>query len=455
MSKWGDLLFLSSSFRFRISYMIIKPAKRLNGRLNLPGDKSISHRAAMLGALATGETRIENFATSADCASTLNCVEQLGASVERVGPHITIRGAGLGGLRESSNKLDCGNSGSTMRMLAGILAGQNFTSRMIGDESLSKRPMKRVIGPLEEMGATILSTEGHAPLTVVGKHPLRPISYALPVASAQVKSCILLAGLNAEGRTEVIESIPTRDHTERMLRWFGIEVEETKEEDRATRLSIEGLKPFKARDVFVPSDISSAAFFLVAASCLPDSNLELSNVGLNPTRAAIIQTMIDLGANITIENQHEQSNEPIGDIHVKSKIENRKSKIKNILSGPVIAQLIDELPVLAVFGSQLEGGLTIRDAAELRIKESDRIKTVVENLRAMGANVEEYEDGLSVAGPVKLKGARVNSHGDHRIAMAFAVAGLFATGETEIIGADAVAVSFPNFFELLESVAER
>lgn len=445
--------------------MIIKPAKSLRGVLTLPGDKSISHRAAMIGALAQGKTLIENFATSADCASTLNCLEKLGVNIKREGVTVFIEGVGLDRLRETKEELDCGNSGSTMRMLAGILAGQPFTSKMIGDESLSARPMKRIIAPLEMMGARLETTDGHAPLIVRGHHPLKNVSYETPVASAQVKSCVLLAGLYAEGRTEVTETIQTRDHTERMLRWFGVNVEEEKLANGATKISVEGLRQFNARDVFVPSDISSAAFFLVAASCLPESNLELKNIGLNPTRNAIIKAMIDLGADITIENEREQSNEIVGNIKVqspKSKVKspNEEERTKdegqktNLLRGSVIAQLIDELPVLAVFGSQIEGGLEIRDAKELRVKESDRIKTTVENLRAMGADVEEYEDGLRVM-KSNLKGAKVNSHGDHRIAMAFAVAGLFAEGETEIAGADAVAVSFPNFFELLESITER
>jgi 3-phosphoshikimate 1-carboxyvinyltransferase len=434
--------------------MIIKPAKRLRGVLNLPGDKSISHRAALIGALAEGKTRIENFATSADCASTLNCLKQLGISIKQEGTTVLIEGVGLNGLREPKEKLDCGNSGSTMRMLAGVLAGQNFSSCMIGDESLSKRPMKRIIVPLEMMGAKIEATDGHAPLRVFGKKPLQPISYETPVASAQVKSCVLLAGFHAKGKTSVIENVTTRDHTERMLRWFGVDVEKA-----ANKISIEGLQQFQARDVSVPSDISSAAFFLVAASCLHESNLELKNIGFNSTRSAIIRTMIDLGANISIINEHEQSNEPIADVQVRSaecgvRSFDNKDRRPNVLSGSLIAQLIDELPVLAVFGSQLEGGLTIRDAAELRVKESDRIATVVENLRAMGAGVEEYKDGLRVE-KSKLRGARVSSHGDHRIAMAFAVAALSAEGETEIIGADCVNVSFPNFFELLESVCER
>ncbi len=436
----------------RIKYMIIKPANLLRGTLNLPGDKSISHRAALIGALAEGRTQVENFATSADCASTLSCLHQLGVGVEREGKTVFIEGVGLDGLRQSNESLDCGNSGSTMRMLAGVLAGQKFTSTMTGDESLSKRPMKRIIAPLEMMGARLEATDGHAPLIVRGKRPLNAIQYETPVASAQVKSCVLLAGLHAGGKTSVIENVTTRDHTERVLRWFGVEVEEEKLENGATKLSVEGFQNYKAQNLIVPSDISSAAFFLVAASCLKDSNLKLNNVGLNPTRNAIVQTMIDLGANISIENEREQSNEPIADITI------RQSAIRNpqsaTLRGNVIAQLIDELPVLSVFGSQLENGLEIRDAKELRVKESDRIATVVENLRAMGADVEEYEDGLHVS-KSNLKGAKVNSHGDHRIAMAFAVAALFAEGETEIIGAESVAVSFPNFFELLESVIER
>ena len=297
----------------RISKMIIKPAKHLRGVLNLPGDKSISHRAALIGSLAEGITRIENFATSADCASTLNCLKQLGVSIKQEGTAVFIEGVGLDGLREPKENLDCGNSGSTMRMLAGVLAGQNFSCRMTGDESLSKRPMKRIIAPLEMMGAKIDSTDGHAPLIVRGTRPLNPIQYETPIASAQVKSCVLLAGLHAEGKTSVIENITTRDHTERMLRWFGVDVEQ-----EANKISINGFQNYQARDVSVPSDISSAAFFLVAASCLEDSEIELQNIGLNQTRNAIIQTMIDLGANIKIENEREQSNEPIADVQVRN-----------------------------------------------------------------------------------------------------------------------------------------
>lgn len=431
--------------------MKIQPAEKLIGTINLPGDKSISHRAALFSALASGETRVENFATSADCASTLSCLEQLGVRVKRDGSSVTIAGAGKTGLQESADPLDCGNSGTTMRLLAGILAGQNFDSVLIGDESLSKRPMRRVIEPLTEMSALLEATENHAPLKIFGRNPLRAISFEPKVASAQVKSCVLLAGLNAGGETSVLEKTPTRDHTERMLRWFGVDVREADGEN-GRLITVSGEAVLKAKDLLVPSDVSSAAFFLVAAACLKDSEVTLPNVGLNPSRNAIVEVLKDFGARIEILNEKEIGNEPLGDLRVRGgKLEPKAAS--NILRGKIIANLIDEIPILAVFGTQIEGGLEIREAAELRVKESDRIKSVVENLRKMNAEVEEFEDGLRV-GKSQLKGARVDSFGDHRIAMAFAVAALFATGETEITDADSAAVSFPAFFETLRTVAK-
>jgi 3-phosphoshikimate 1-carboxyvinyltransferase len=448
--------------------MMIKPARRLRGQLRVPGDKSVSHRAALLAALcARGEqTRISNFSTSADCASTLRCLEQLGVHVERDSTTVLVEGAGLHLPRAPAAALDCGNSGTTMRLLAGILADQNFSSTLTGDDSLRSRPMRRVIEPLELMGARIFSTEGRAPLRVDGRAPLSAISYVLPVASAQVKSCVLLAGLNAAGRTTVVERHgATRDHTERMLRWFGIDVkandaraDSTTDDQKphAPSVSLVGGQRLHARDVEVPGDISSAAFFAVAAALLAGSKLRIEGVGLNPTRAQMLDALRALGANLRIENEVERCNEPVGEIVVRGSSALAPQRPgANVLRGELIAGLIDELPILAVAGTQIEGGLEIRDAAELRVKETDRVRAVVENLRAMGARVEEYDDGLFVEGRTRLRGARVRSFGDHRIAMAFAVAALLAEGETEIEDAECAAVSFPEFFDLLESVVER
>jgi 3-phosphoshikimate 1-carboxyvinyltransferase len=427
--------------------MFIKPAKRLVGEISLPGDKSISHRAAIVAALAEGTTRIENFSTADDCAATLDCLEKLGVKIERDKTTIVVRGVGKNGFSQPKDALDCRNSGTTMRLLAGVLAGQNFTSVLTGDESLQKRPMKRVIKPLELMGAKIESNDGRAPLEITGKNPLGAISFEPPVASAQIKSCVLLAGLNADGETEVIEKTPTRDHTERMFRWCGANVE-----NEGEKIKISGDARLSASEINVPSDVSSAAFFLVAAACLRDSDLILKNVGLNPSRMAIIEVLQNFGANIEILNNNETANEPRGDLRVSGG--ELKQTQANVLRGAVIANLIDELPILAVFGTQLENGLEIRDAAELRVKESDRISAVAENLRRMNAQVEEFEDGLLVH-KSQLKGAKIDSFGDHRIAMSFAVAGLLATGETEIENAEVAAVSFPNFFDLLEKIAVR
>ena len=432
--------------------MKIQPAEKLVGTINLPGDKSISHRAAMFSALAEGATRIENFATSADCASTLSCLEQLGVAVARDGSTVTVSGSGKTGFQKSEAPLDCGNSGTTMRLLAGILAGQSFDSVLTGDESLSKRPMRRVIEPLTEMDARLEATDNHAPLKIFGRHPLRAIAFEPPVASAQVKSCVLLAGLNADGRTSVLEKTPTRDHTERMLRWFGVAVSE-EDSENGRLISLSGDARLRAKDLLVPSDVSSAAFFLVAAACLRGSELLLPNVGLNPSRNAVVEVLRDFGAQIETVNEREIGNEPLGDLRVRGTGKLEPKAATNILRGKIIANLIDEIPILAVFGTQIEGGIEIREAAELRVKESDRIKAVVENLRRMNAEVEEFEDGLRV-GRSRLQGARVDSFGDHRIAMAFAVAALLATGETEITDADCAAVSFPSFFETLRSVAK-
>jgi 3-phosphoshikimate 1-carboxyvinyltransferase len=428
--------------------MKIQPATNLRGTINLPGDKSISHRAALFSAMANGETRIENFATSADCASTLSCLEQLGVEIRRENSTVFVKGVGKKDFQRPENPLDCGNSGTTMRLLSGILAGQNFDSTLIGDESLSLRPMKRVIEPLSQMNARIESTENHAPLKIFGKNPLKAISFEPKVASAQVKSCVILAGLNSDGKTSVLEKMTTRDHTERMLRWFGVDVEIS-----GDLITVSGDAELTARDLLVPSDVSSAAFFLVAAACLKGSEILLPNIGLNPSRYAVVEVLSSFGAEIEVLNEKEIGNEPIGDLLVRGNGNLQSKLFSNILRGEIIANLIDEIPILAVFGTQIEGGLEIREASELRVKESDRIKSVVENLQKMGAEIEEFEDGFRV-GKSNLKGASVDSFGDHRIAMAFAVAALFAEGETEITNAECAAVSFPAFFETLNLVAK-
>jgi 3-phosphoshikimate 1-carboxyvinyltransferase len=445
--------------------MRIQPARRIRGSFRrLPGDKSISHRAAIIASLAAGRSRLTNFSTSADCAQTLACLRQLGVRVERDERSVTIEGTGSqGSLRAPPVALDCGNSGSTMRMLAGVLAGQDFVSELTGDDSLRARPMHRIIEPLEMMGARVESVAGRAPLRITGRRPLAPLTYELPVASAQVKSCILLAALNAEGRTTVIESRgATRDHTERMLRWFGIPVETMSEEYKGApteAIVIDGPARLAARDVAVAGDISSAAFFIAAAALLPGSALEIGGVSLNPTRAQSLRLLQSLGAHVRVSGMRERCNEAVGNVSITTTASGHLSPAKpgrsNVLRGALIPQLIDELPLLAVVGTQVEGGLTIREAAELRVKETDRISATAANLRAMGAEVEEYEDGLAVAGQTRLRGAALDARGDHRIAMAFAVAALVARGESEIIGAECVAVSFPEFFHLLASVVER
>ncbi len=442
--------------------MKITSTNFLEGIIQLPGDKSISHRSALFSAMAIGDTKITNFATSADCSSTLSCLEKMGVKIKRDGTSVFLQGVGKTGFAAPSENLDCGNSGSTMRMLAGILAGQDFTSTMIGDESLSKRPMKRIIEPLELMNAEIEAIDNHAPLVIHGKNPLKSITYKSEVASAQVKSCVLLAGLFADGVT-TYQNPPaespiatSRNHTELMLKYLGANlVEKFIETDAGFihEISIDGTSTLTARDLNVPSDISSAAFFLVAAACLPNSQLTLKNVGLNPTRKGIVAVLQSLGAEIEILSENEICNEIVGELRVKGN-KNLTSKFdSNIISGDVIANIIDEIPILAVFGTQLENGLEIRNAEELRVKESDRIKSVVENLRRMGAKVEEFSDGLRVE-KSNLKGAKVEAFHDHRIAMAFAIAGLFAEGETEIVGAEWANVSFPAFFGTLAEISK-
>ncbi len=417
----------------------VRPASGVNGALTLPGDKSISHRYAMLGAIAGGETRLANFSTGADCQSTLACMAQLGAKIARENGLISIQG---GTLRRAASPLDCGNSGSTMRMLSGIVAGQPFVSELTGDESLSRRPMRRVIAPLERMGARIESHDGLAPLRIQGAR-LQGIDYKLPVASAQVKSAVLLAGLFAQGATWVEEPVRTRDHTELALAAFGATVKR----DRL-RAGIEGGQPLHAIEAVVPGDLSSAAFFLCAAALFPGSTLIIDNVLLNPRRAVLLDVLSAMGAQIAMLHVEERHGELAGAVRIAG-----GTLRGGTIEGAHTAALIDELPVLAAIGPYTTEGVEIRDAAELRHKESDRIAAVAQNLRAMGALVEERPDGLRVSGGQKLHGAEIDSQGDHRIAMAFAVAALKAGGESVIRGADAARISFPEFFELLSQIA--
>jgi 3-phosphoshikimate 1-carboxyvinyltransferase len=419
----------------------VTPAKRVVGHIQLPGDKSISHRLALLGAISVGETSIENFASSQDCHRTLGCLMSLGVAIEKGdNNHIRIKGRGLDGLTSPHDILDAGNSGSTIRMLSGILAGNPFQSTVTGDESLQRRPMKRVLVPLEQMGARIQAIEdNYPPLTIKGG-PLKPIRYILPVASAQVKSAILLAGLYADGNTTVIEPIPTRNHTELALQEFG-----GKLAFDGSAITISGRQQLHGIRAKVPGDISSAAFFLAAGLLLEGSEVRMAGVGLSSGRRGIVDLMIKMGASLEIINQRTEGGEPVADLQA------RTSELKGgRIDGKDVPQLIDEVPILAVLGTQTAEGIEIRDASELRVKESDRIRSIVDNLRNMGATVEEFPDGLFVAGRQVLKGTRINTHGDHRIAMAFAIAGLLARGETIIQEAECAGVSFPNFFETLQ-----
>jgi 3-phosphoshikimate 1-carboxyvinyltransferase len=430
--------------------MRLAPARKIEGRITLRGDKSISHRAALIAALSSAPTEISNFSTARDCASTIACLEQLGASVEMNDG--VWRFAGNQILQVPQKPLDCGNSGSTMRILAGVLAGHNFTAELIGDESLSARPMRRIIEPLELMGAKIESTDGKPPLKIRGSDRLVPISYHLPVASAQVKSAILFAGLFAEGHTTVIEKSPSRDHTERLFNGFGVPV--TTNDDLS--ITIDGPARFTGGGaITIPGDVSSAAYFIAAAMLLPRSELTIEAVGLNPTRAAFLSVLSSWGAEISTADLRSERNEPIGTINVSGGLRSGASDAARILSGAMIPSTIDELPLLAVAGTQVPGGIQIRDAEELRLKESDRLQATANNLRAMGAEVDEFDDGIAVSGPTQLRGAAIDSYGDHRIAMAFSVAALIAEGETQINNAECVAISFPEFFGLLETLAQR
>lgn len=431
--------------------MILRPAKRIRGCIRVSGDKSISHRAAIIAALAEGSSRLSNYSTSEDCASTLACLKNLGVGIQQENNVVQISGTATTGLIAPDKPLNCGNSGSTMRLLAGVMAGQNFDSILTGDNSLRARPMARIVEPLKMMGAEVSSQNGHPPLHIKGSMNLKPLCYDMPVASAQVKSCIMLAALNANGRTNIIETSGlSRDHTERMFSWFGVPLEIKTSPGRT--IIIDGPVRYKARDVAIPGDISSAAFLVAAAALLTGSDLSLEDVGLNPTRTQFLSFLESVGCQLRISEQREDCNEPIGKIRIQGTP--LASQERSRLQGELIAPLIDELPLLAVVGTQLEGGLEIRDASELRFKETDRIAAMVTNLRAMGATVLEYDDGLAVAGPTSLHGARLRSFGDHRIAMAFSIAALLTDEDSELDDPGCVAVSFPEFFPLLSMVME-
>jgi 3-phosphoshikimate 1-carboxyvinyltransferase len=431
---------------------IVRPARTLQGSVTLPGDKSISHRYAMLAGIAEGTTHLSNFSTGADPHSSLACMQALGATVVH-NPDKTIAITGTAGsFIQPAAPLDCGNSGSTMRMLAGLIAPHPHTFTLIGDHSLTLRPMERIRKPLTQMGARIdLSLnpgnkEGHAPIIIHGG-PLHAINFDTPIPSAQVKTAVLFAGLQANGTTSLTESIRTRDHSEHALRAFGATLTRTDE-----KLSIPGGQKLKAIDATIPGDLSSAAFFLCAALLFPDSNLILDSIGMNPTRASLLDVITALGGKIKVLNVEEHHGELIGTIQVNGPANGPRGMH---IGGALSAQIIDELPVLAAIAPYTTDGITIRDARELRVKESDRIALVAKNLKAMGATFTEHEDGLEIPGNQRLHGAQIDSGSDHRIAMAFAIAALRADGDTEIHGAEAAAISFPEFFTHLDALCRR
>lgn len=418
----------------------ITRAPSLRGTVSVPGDKSISHRSLMIGALGGGVSEVRGFLNAADPRSTFECLRLLGVEFESNGDTLRIYGKGIRGLQPPRGRLDAGNSGTTMRLLTGILAGQPFETEISGDESLNKRPMKRILTPLSRMGGVIEATaEFTAPLRISGKYPLRPIDYEMPISSAQVKSAILLAGLFAEGTTRVIEKVATRDHTERMLdlRVLNTEVGHVSE--------VEGGMRIPPQQFVVPGDISSAAFIIAAGLIVPHSDIILKNIGLNPTRTRILDIVKSVGGNVEIIDQHIAGGEPIGDIRVRNS--ELRGDIK--LIGTTVAELIDEIPILAIISLFTDGSFVLKDASDLRHKESDRIKSMVVNLRKIGTDVEEYEDGFAFEGKNALIAAEIDSFFDHRIAMAFGVVGLTLQGETIIRNSDCVDISFPGFWEVI------
>lgn len=429
--------------------MAVSPVNRLSGELQVPGDKSISHRAAMLSSLARGDSILENFSSAQDCAATLACLQALGVRVVRHGSTIVVKGTGPAGLQPAEQSLDAQNSGTTMRLLAGILAGQPFVTTITGDDSLRARPMLRVAEPLRLMGAQVeTDAQGCAPLRIIGRRPLQAIRYQLPIASAQIKSAVLLAGLSADGITTVEEPTQTRDHTERMLQEFGVPVERN-----GNTLSVQGGAMLTARKIFVPGDISSAAFFVAAAIALPGSDLFIRDVGLNPTRTGFLAALRALGADINVSDERLEGGEPVGTLRVRGGAAKEPGTLE--VSGATVSNLIDELPLLGFVAASIGCEMKLRDAKELRVKESNRIAATVANLSRLGARIDEHADGWHLHRGGKLHGARLSSFGDHRIAMACAVAALVAAGPSQIEGArNSVAVSLPEFWTLLDSVAE-
>lgn len=424
--------------------MIFKKSTPLRGELAVPGDKSISHRAVMLGALAKGTTSVTNFLKGADCLSTISCFEKMGIEIEQLPSEILIHGKGLHGLNAPETILDAGNSGTTTRLLSGILAGQAFCTTLTGDASIQKRPMTRIITPLSQMGGKIesLSDNGCAPLKITG-HPLKPIHYLSPVSSAQVKSCVLLAGMYADGITKVTEPYLSRNHSELMLRSFGADVI-----SEGTTAAITGNPVLEGQNVIVPGDISSAAYFIAAGLLIPGSEILIKDVGINPTRDGILKVCADMGADIQLLNKREYGKEPVADILVKH------SELKaTIIEGALIPTLIDELPMLAVMAAFAQGTTVIRDAQELKVKESNRLDIIVQHLSAMGADIIPTEDGMEIHGGKPLKGAVLDSYMDHRIAMSFAVAGMAADGETEILNASCVDISYPEFYRDMATIS--
>jgi len=425
--------------------MIFTKVNSLKGEVSIPGDKSISHRAVMFGSLAEGTTEVTNFLQGADCLSTISCFRKLGIEIENTSQQILIHGKGLHGLTEPSDTLDTGNSGTTTRLISGILAGQRFTTILNGDASIQTRPMKRIMTPLSMMGADITSLKGNdcAPLRICGGQ-LHGVAYTSPVASAQVKSCILLAGLYADAPTSVTEPVLSRNHTELMLAGFGAHVTSS-----GTTATIEPEPDLNGMKIEVPGDISSAAYFLAAGLMIPNSEIMIKNVGINPTRDGILRVAKEMGGDITILNEKTSGGEPTCDLLVRS------SSLKGItIGGEIIPTLIDEIPMIAVMACFAEGITTIKDAQELKVKESNRIDTVVTNLKAMGAHIEATDDGMIIEGGYPLHGAVIDSHLDHRIAMSFAIGALGADGETRIEGADCVKISYPEFYQTLEKLIQ-
>lgn len=424
--------------------MNIKKLKNLKGTISVPGDKSISHRAVMFGSLAQGTTKISGFLEGADCLSTIRCFRQMGVSVKQSGSDVLIHGKGLHGLSAPSDILDTGNSGTTTRLISGILAGQNFSCTLTGDASIQSRPMNRIMTPLKEMGADIssLKNNGCAPLSINGTR-LHGIHYNSPVASAQVKSCILLAGMYADGETKVTEPVLSRNHTEIMLSYFGADVR-----SQGTTASISPEPKLTAREISVPGDISSAAYFIAAGLLTPNSEILLKNVGINPTRDGILKVCRQMGADITLLNERHQG-EPTADILVRT-----SSLHGAAIEGEIIPTLIDELPIIAIMAAFAQGTTVIRDAQELKVKESDRISVMCENLKRMGANVTPTDDGMIIEGGKPLHGAVIDSHLDHRIAMSFTVAGAICDGTLSINGGECVNISYPEFYKDLYSLSK-